>query len=158
VGLAMTIIIGGGAPLVFAAPSLQQVAPDMVQPKPISENVQRGLAYLAGQQLASGGWSEGEESSYMLASNHDNIKDADNIADTCMATLAFVRAGNLPDKGRYSANVAKAVEFVCQSIGNADTDSLYVTDIRGTRVQTKLGPYVDTFLASLLLAEVKDHM
>jgi hypothetical protein len=33
-----------------------------------------------------------------------------------------------------------------------------VTPRRGTRVQTKLGPFIDTFTASLLLAEVKDRM
>ena len=41
-------------------------------------------------------------------------------------------------------------------IEKADTDSLYVTDVRNTQLQSKIGPYVDTFLANLLLAELKD--
>ncbi len=157
-GLALTILVSG-APAVLARPAVTELnTQTTIQPKPIGESVQKGLAYLAGQQLESGGWNEGEESAYMRASNHANLKDTANIADTCMAALAFVRAGNQPNKGRYAAHVAQAVEFVCQSIGKADSDSLYVTEMRSTRVQQKLGPYVDTFLASLLLAEVKGHM
>jgi len=33
-----------------------------------------------------------------------------------------------------------------------------VTDVRGTRVQAKIGTYIDTFLASMMLAEVKGRM
>ena len=39
-------------------------------------------------------------------------------------------------------------------MGRADADSLYVTDVRNTQLQSKIGPYVDTFLANLLLAEL----
>ena len=35
---------------------------------------------------------------------------------------------------------------------------MFVTDARGTRLQAKLGQYIDTFLAALVLAEVKDKM
>ena len=51
-----------------------------------------------------------------------------------------------------------AVEFVCGEIEESDKDSLYVTPTRGTRVQFKLGPYIDTFTAAVLLPEVKDKM
>jgi hypothetical protein len=40
----------------------------------------------------------------------------------------------------------------------SDSDSLAVTIVKGTRVQQKLGPNIDTFLASMLLAEVKGRM
>jgi hypothetical protein len=54
--------------------------------------------------------------------------------------------------------VAKAVEFICNHVEKSDQKSLYVTDVRDTQVQTKIGPYVDTFLASLILAEMKGRM
>jgi hypothetical protein len=47
---------------------------------------------------------------------------------------------------------------VCSEIEESDKKSLYITNNRSTRVQQKIGPYVDTFLASLLLAEVKGQM
>jgi hypothetical protein len=81
-----------------------------------------------------------------------------NVGDTCIAALALVRAGHLPKEGQYAENVAKAVTFVCGQVEKSAKDDLYVTDVRGTRLQGKLGTYVDTFLASLLLAEVKGKM
>jgi len=54
--------------------------------------------------------------------------------------------------------MGKAVNFICAQIEESDSTSLSVTNIKGTRVQAKLGPYVDTFLAALLLVEVKDDM
>ncbi len=128
-----------------------------VTPKPLSDNTVKGLAYLVSKQLENGGWSEGEESAYMASVGKKNRESA-NVADTCMATMALVRAGNLPDRGKYAANVAKAVDFVCKSIESSDRDSLFVTDVRGIRVQQKLGQYVDTFLCAVLLPEVKGHM
>ncbi len=43
-------------------------------------------------------------------------------------------------------------------IEESGKDTLEVTTTRGTRIQTKLGPYIDTFAASLLLAEVNNQM
>lgn len=125
--------------------------------KPLSAEVNRGLAYLVSQQDKSGGWAQGDEAR-TIGGGNTKINEQPNVADTCLAALALVRAGNYPDGGKYADNVNKAVEFVCDSIEKADADSIYVTSVRNTRVQMKLGPYVDTFFASLLLAEIKDHM
>jgi hypothetical protein len=46
------------------------------------------------------------------------------------------------------------VGFVCAKVEASDEESLWVTDVRGTRVQSKIGTHVDTFLASMLLSEV----
>src|SRR5205085_3756766 len=40
----------------------------------------------------------------------------------------------------------------------SEEKGLLVTSIQGTRVQMKLGPFVDTFLASMLLAETRGRM
>jgi hypothetical protein len=128
-----------------------------VKPKPLSENVKKALAYLASQQHANGGWRQGEESAQM-GNSVDKVKDIPNIGDTCMAALALLRAGNTPKEGVYADNLLKAIDFVCNQIEKADKDTLYVTDLRGTRLQGKLGPYVDTFTVSLLFAELKGRM
>jgi hypothetical protein len=127
-----------------------------VEPKPLSENVRKGLAWLAEHQLPGGGWSQGEESPQM--GGGEAFRDKPDVADTCIAALALVRAGNSPREGPYKDALAKAVGFVRAEVEAADAKSLAVTSIQGTRVQMKLGPNVDTFLASLLLAEVKGKM
>jgi hypothetical protein len=127
-----------------------------VAPKPLSANVNRGLAWLVEHQLPGGGWSQGEESPNM--GGGAAFRDKPDVADTCIAALALVRAGNTPREGPFKDALAKAVRFVRGEIEASDAKSLSVTAIQGTRVQMKLGPNIDTFLASLLLAEVKGRM
>jgi hypothetical protein len=128
-----------------------------VEPKPLSDNVKKGLSWLAKTQHQDGGWSQGEESAGM-GNAMQGVKDKSNVADTCAAALALLRASNTPTKGEYAKNVKAAVEYVCAQIEESDEKSLWVTSIRNTRLQAKLGPYIDTFMASLLLAEVKGEM
>ncbi len=167
------IATGQAAPIAAAAPAPsaedvstasveEAVAPAIkwapaVDPKPLSENVKKGLAWLIEQQNNDGGWGQGEESSNM-GRGMDQVKDLSNVADTAMATLALIRAGSTPAQGPHKQHILKAINFVCDSVEAADDQSLWVTDVRGTRVQGKIGQYVDTFLAANLLTEVKDQM
>jgi hypothetical protein len=130
-----------------------------VKPKPISPNVQKGLDYLIEMQDASGGWGQGggwrQSSSQGGRVEGNDAKDRPDLGNTCIATLALIRAGNTPHEGKYAKNVARAVAFICDRVEGADKDSLYVTDVRDTQLQVKIGPYVDTFLAGLVLSELK---
>ena len=127
-----------------------------VKSKPLSENVTRGLKWLVEHQLKNGSWGQGEESVAM--GGGAAMKDIPSVADTSMAALALVRAGNTPAKGPYAKNVRDAVNYVCGMVEESGKDTLEVTTTRGTRVQVKLGPFIDTFAASLLLAEVDNQM
>jgi hypothetical protein len=128
----------------------------LVQPKPLSDSVQSGLRWLAENQLEDGSWGQGEESAAMGGS--DGAAYQGNVADSCIAILALYRAGSTPTTGPYKDQLARGVNYVLGSIEASDNDSLYVTGVRGTRVQSKIGTYVDTFLANLMLAELKGHM
>lgn len=127
-----------------------------VEPKALSPNAKNGLGWLAEHQLKSGGWGQGEESVQMGGGNA--LRDTANVADTCVAALALIRSGSTPRQGPYRDAVAKAVAFVRGQIDASDSQSLAVSQVQGTRVQQKLGPNIDTFLASMLLAEVKGQM
>jgi hypothetical protein len=132
-----------------------------ITPKPLSAEVKKGLSYLVNQQQPNGGWGQGggwRSSNGGGRVEGANVADPPDVASTCVAALALFRAGNTPREGPYAKNVARAVEFICSHIDKADKDSLYVTDIRDTQVQVKIGPFVDTFLSSLVLAELKGKM
>jgi hypothetical protein len=132
-----------------------------MKPKPLSDAVRKGLAYLVNQQHPEGGWGQGggwRSDGRGGRVEGPQVADPADVANTCTATLALLRAGHTPRDGEYSANVRRAVDFVVGTVERADEESPYVTELRGTQVQTKIGPYVDTFLASLALAEVKGLM
>jgi hypothetical protein len=134
-----------------------QPATQPVEPKALTEHVNKGLRWLAQRQLNDGGWGQGDESAHM-GSGTEQLAGSANVADTCMAALALMRAGNTPTAGEYATNVRRGIDYVCGQVEKSDDVSLYVTDVKGTRVQGKLGTYVDTFTAALLLAEAKDRM
>jgi hypothetical protein len=134
-----------------------------VKAKPLTDSVEKGLAYLVNQQHDSGGWGQGGGWRNDTSGKGGRIEgtqaaDPPDVANTCVATLALLRAGHTPKDGKYAKNVARAVDFICKNIEKADQKSLYVTELRGTQVQGKVGPYVDTFLAALVLAEIKGKM
>lgn len=146
-----------GAMIATEEPGAPTAWTTAVEPKPLSEEVKQGLAWLLRHQLESGGWGQGEEAPGMRASGKEGQGRA-NVADTCMAALAILRAGGSPEAGEYAEPLQRAVAFVCGEVEEADDESLWVTSIRGTRVQGKIGTYVDTFLASMLLSEVQGAM
>jgi hypothetical protein len=128
----------------------------VVEPKPLSDSVQSGLQWLAKNQLKDGSWGQGEESQAMGVNGEMAYQG--NVADSCIAILALYRSGSTPTSGPYKDNVIRGVDYVIGQVNASDDDSLYVTEVRGTRVQSKIGTYVDTFLANLMLAELKGHM
>jgi hypothetical protein len=130
-----------------------------VEPKPLSANVKKGLDWLVEHQLPGGGWGEGEESAQMRGGGERaSFRDTPNVADTCIALLALIRSGSTPREGPYRGAIDKGVRYVRSQVERSDAESLSVTSVQGTRVQMKLGPNIDTFLASMLLAEVKGRM
>lgn len=127
-----------------------------VKPKAIGPTVNKGLSWLVGHQLENGGWGQGEESQQM--GRNEKMASTSNVADTCIASLALVRAGSTAKSGGHHQKIARAVGYVLSQIEASDDSSLFVTDVRGTRVQAKIGTYIDTFLSAQLLAELKGQM
>jgi hypothetical protein len=86
------------------------------------------------------------------------VRDRSNVADTCAAMLALIRSGGSAAEGSVATALQRGAAFVCTKIEASDADSISITDVNGTRVQMKIGTHVDTFLASLALAELKGRM
>jgi len=146
----LTAALTLGASTAFAG------AKDTTEAK-LTKAERQGLAWLVSHQLPTGGWGQGEESSGMGRSMSAQVSKA-NVADTCVATLALLRTGSTPAAGKYAKSIKRAVDYVLGEIEAADLESMYVTSNRGTRVQGKLGPFIDTFLSAQLLAEVKGRL
>lgn len=121
-------------------------------PKPLSEQVRKGLDWLVNHQLENGGFGQGETSA-LIRGGEPQAGQA-NVADTCIAMSAFLRSGSTPTSGPYADNLSRALDYVLTEIEKADRDSLSITSVNGTRVQGKLGPHIDTFLASVVLTGI----
>ena len=64
----------------------------------------------------------------------------------------------MPTSGEYRQSLQRAVQFLLEHVERSPADGLAVTDLTGTQIQRKLGPYIDTFLTSKLLAELDGNM
>lgn len=151
--LSCALSLAVGATAVF--PSFHVYAAEQPRPQGAAA-VEKGLQWLVEHQLPNGAWGQGEESAAMGGGG--DLRSIGSVADTAMSAMALLRSGSTPSKGRHQRSVARAVSFVVSQVEEADEESLYVTHLRGTRVQAKIGPYIDTFVAATFLAEVKDQM
>src|SRR5262245_22369720 len=110
--------------------------------------VEKGAKWLASVQGADGGWGQdGGEASY-VRQNVPLESKGNDVANTAVAALALLRAGD-----QYRPNVERAINFILKKIEASPADGLSITDVNQTQIQRKLGPYIDTFLASMLLAQ-----
>src|SRR5688572_2332575 len=142
-----------------AAPAAPAAAPTTTQPKSAPTNLaaaNKGVAWLVSHQLANGGFGQGEESSQMGGAG--GLAATANVADTAIAALALLRSGSTPKEGTHKDRVMKAVDYVLKEVEASDEKSIFVTQVRGTRVQSKLGQAIDTFMAIALLTELEGKM
>ncbi|HEV8485962.1 MAG TPA: prenyltransferase/squalene oxidase repeat-containing protein [Blastocatellia bacterium] len=113
--------------------------------------VEKGAKWLASVQGADGGWGQdgGDPSNVRQAVPLESA--GNDLANTAVAALALLRAGN-----QYRPNVERAVDFILRRVESSPADGLSITDANAkpTQIQRKLGPYIDTFLTAMLLAEV----
>ena len=124
-----------------------------------------GLKYLLAQQHSDGGWGQGGGWRQNINKNGGggrvegpNVEDPSDLGNTCVSLVTLLRAGQSPAQGEHRAAAAQAFDFICRQVEGADQDSLYVTDVRDTQLQVKIGTYVDTFLAGWVLSELKDKV
>lgn len=129
------------------------VSPVNLEPLSVKEAVARGAQWLASVQGHDGGWGQdGGETSYVRAGERLE-SNGNDVANTAVAVLALRRAGN-----PYQANIRKGLEFILNNVESSPADVLEITNLNGTQIQRKLGPYIDTFLTSMLLSEVDGTM
>ena len=133
-------------------PSVPTSRRTAVDPKPLTDTVKKGLSWLAQHQLENGSWGQGDEAGGMRGSQ---TTAGANVADSSMALIALLRAGNTARTGEYSRNLEKGLDYVLTEIEHSDDNSLFVTAVRGTRVQTKIGQYADTFASLMALTEAQ---
>jgi hypothetical protein len=125
---------------------------------PVSIAVEKGAKWLVSTQGKDGGWGQdGGETSYVRQGERLE-SNGNDVANTAVAANALLRAGSTPSGGEYQGALLRAVNFILRHVDESSPDGLEVTTLKGTQIQRKLGPYIDTFLTSKLLAELDGSM
>lgn len=151
------LFVSGLATVVFA---LYAISGNTTLSKndPVSIAVEKGAKWLVSVQGKDGGWGQdGGETSYVRQGEHLETNGND-VANTAVAAAALLHSGSTPVKGEYQAALVRAVDFILRNVDSSPAESLEVTTLHGTQIQRKLGPYIDTFLTSKLLAELDGQM
>ena len=158
-----TAILTGGIALasvliVTAARAEKPNRPKPTVSGPVQLAVDKGLKWLVSVQGDDGGWGQdGGATSYIRKS--ERIESSGNdVANTAVAAEALLQAGNTPSGGPYKDSLRRAVTFILEHTDKSPAEGLAITDLQGTQIQRKLGPYIDTFLTSKLLAELDGRM
>ncbi|HBR54141.1 MAG TPA: hypothetical protein DEA82_08115 [Flavobacteriaceae bacterium] len=105
-----------------------------------NENVQLsvrdGLSWLAEAQLPNGGFGAGSHAGQYVRDPHAVPADP---ATTAIAAQAFLRSGITLKKGNYANHLKKVISYLLETVENSPKTDQYITDVRGTQIQRKLG-------------------
>ena len=131
---------------------------NVAQNDPASIAVAKGLKWLVSVQGADGGWGQdGGETSYVRQGERLESRGND-VANTAVVAEALLHTGATATAGQYREPLQRAVSFILKQVEQSAAEGLAVTGQNGTQIQRKLGPYIDTFLTSKLLAELDGAM
>ncbi|MEM6756224.1 MAG: prenyltransferase/squalene oxidase repeat-containing protein [Planctomycetota bacterium] len=159
------------APTPNAAAERSQAAGQDPTPDQIVAARTQAIDWLLTHQNNDGGWGQGEESRHMQRGDAEQaIRDPSNVGDTAASLLALMRVGQphldpafdararmTQDRVQLHQASRAALDHLLTAVEQHESNDLYITDLRGTRLQSKLGPYVDTFLTAVTLTDALDR-
>ena len=125
---------------------------------PLDDAVGKGLKWLLSVQGDDGGWGQDGGRSSDPRKGVKLETSVNDVANTSLVCLALLRSGHSPGKGQEGMALLKGIEFILGHVEKAPEKGLSVTERKGTQIQRKLGPNIDTFLSTLVLAQVDGEM
>lgn len=120
----------------------------------LNSSVRDGLSWMSEAQLPNGGYGAGSHSAQHIKDPHAVPADP---ATTAMVIQAFLRSGITLKKGAYSENLKDAIAYLLETVENTPKDSPYITEVRGTQIQSKLGQNIDAVLTAQVLSNLVDR-
>jgi hypothetical protein len=115
-----------------------------------AKKIEEGEKWIIAAQNRDGGWGAGSHSNQSEMNPHAVSSDP---ATTAMTAMALYRCGYNIESGKYSETLKNALDFLLKEIEN-NKDDAYITKIRGTQIQRKLGENIDAVLALQFLNQV----
>ena len=117
-------------------------------------SVRDGLTWLSDAQLPNGGYGAGSHNAQHIRDPHAVQADP---ATTAIVAQAFLRSGNTLNKGTHAKNLKKAINYLLETVESTSKGDPYITDVRNTQIQTKLGANIDAVLTAQFLSNLLDR-
>ncbi|OAB79678.1 prenyltransferase/squalene oxidase repeat-containing protein [Cochleicola gelatinilyticus] len=117
-------------------------------------SVRDGLTWLAEAQLKNGGYGAGSHNAQSIRDPHAVEADP---ATTSMVAMALLRSGTTLKTGPYAENLQRALQFLLKTVEESSSDSPFITTVRGTQIQTKLGENIDAVLTAQFFSALLDR-
>lgn len=125
--------------------------------KKFVETITKGELWLIQAQNQDGGWGAGSQSKQQEMNPHAVSSDP---ATTAMSAMALYRCGFSMEEGEQKEMLKKSILFLLNEI-EKNQNSPYITAIRGTQIQGKLGQHIDAILTlqffNQLLPTIKEE-
>lgn len=112
--------------------------------------IDKGEAWLGKAQNQDGGWGAGSHSNQGEMNPHAVSSDP---ATTAMASMALYRMGYSINSGKYKQELSNALQYLLNEV-EKNKDNEFITQIRGTQIQTKLGQNIDAVLTLQFLNQI----
>lgn len=117
-------------------------------------SVRDGLTWLAEAQLLNGGYGAGNHNAQDIRNPHEVAADP---ATTAMVAMALLRSGTTLAHGPYAKNLQSALQFLVKTVEESPKESPFITTVRGTQIQTKLGDHIDAVLTAQFFSALLDR-
>jgi len=127
-------------------------------PALVEAAVKKGLVWMDKAQGDDGGWGAGSHYNQGVMDPHAVKSDP---ATTSLVAMSLLRTDNTLQKGEYSKNLKKSLEFLLQAVEQCPDNQPYLTTLANTQPQIKLGRNIDViltaqFFTNMLRYEISD--
>jgi hypothetical protein len=120
-------------------------------PEKVEASIKKGLEWTDKAQANDGGWGAGTHSRQDVMDPHAVTSDP---ATTSLVAMALLRTDNTLDKGVYSKNLKKSLEFLLKTTEDCPDNQPYLTTLTNTQPQIKLGRNIDVILTAQFFTNI----
>lgn len=117
----------------------------------IDEKIAQGENWLVQAQNKDGGWGAGSHAMQNVRDPHAVSSDP---ATTAMTAMALYRVGYNLESGKHSNVLRKSLDYLLNEIQKTKNNPDFITDVRGTQIQRKLGENIDAVLTLQFLNQI----
>ncbi|MBA9073534.1 hypothetical protein GGR22_001660 [Flavobacterium gossypii] len=117
----------------------------------IDDKIVQGELWLIKAQNKDGGWGAGSHARQNVMDPHAVSSDP---ATTAMTAMALYRCGYNLESGKYSETLRKSLNYLLSEIEKTKNNPNFITEVRGTQIQNKLGENIDAVLTLQFLNQV----